>query len=69
MLYSCDTKFCPLLLAAALANSDRTVQMEVRQRQETCCSEECQFWMNGKCSITVMAEALMKIVNGTKTLQ
>lgn len=52
MYQTCSTKVCPLLMAASLANSDRSVQIELQERNRICCMEDsCAWWVNGACAV------------------
>ncbi len=66
MIYnSCSNKVCPLLLAASLANSDRSVQIELQERNSVCCLEEtCAWWANGGCAVTAALNGFLRAAAG-----
>lgn len=44
-------KLCPLLVAGNLANPDRAIQFEARERHSTSCLEEdCAWWSEDGCA-------------------
>lgn len=61
----CGNRVCPLLLAASLANSDRSVQIELQERNSVCCLEEtCAWWANGSCAVAGALNGLLRATPG-----
>lgn len=59
-------KLCPLLVAGNLANSDRAMQFEARERHSTSCMEEdCAWWSEDGCA--VVAAFSVRLLAGEKT--